>query len=1187
MKTIVLFIVLSLYSVNFYCQLTVNTLQATANQLVDQLVGSGVTWSNASFTGSYNGSAASNRGFFSNGSSVIGINNGIILSTGNVLAATQTNQWDDYSYINALTGDATLNTISSPTYDAAVLQFDFVPESNYIEFKYVFASEEYPEYVGDIYNDVFAFFVTSLDADGYNYNNQNIALIPGTSTPVTINNVNAGSYSTYYINYDYLNAPFEYDGLTRVLTAKCNVTPCKRYRMKIAIADVGDYIYDSAVMLEANSFSSPVVDNVGVTYSNPAVGGGTQMVEGCSNGIITLNLSTSTPIARTVPIILGGTATYGTDYTISPGWFTAPNIWNVTVPAGQSSVTLTITPSMDGVNEGTETISLQIQSNMCSPYTYISGSTNILDDAMSFTFSSVSNPAGTVITNPADGTAWGRTGGTITFRNASWPTCINWGLNATLTNAVNTTSLTFDAGNANTDLANGNICFTGTTNTITYLNSSGSYVSDPINIRLRIQLRAYPGGAAIPVERIDYSGNTYLLIKARDFDATLYYEAYGPSNAIWGTNSNGNNYANTWAGLINVFDALHTNGATFGATLNTNFNYSFYNIDAGAVVSSNSPVCIGNPINLYANIGTCRTMHYSWTGPNSFTSNVQNPVINNAVGSMAGTYNVVAYDRICYGTGNTNVSISTPPTTGLINTDYLWTGRVSSEWNNSSNWVAYNGSNFILPASVPASSNNVFLKPFNSCVANDPIISTANGNCKKITIESPISLTITNNQTLNVYGDWVNNSIVTNVLGTTVRFLGSTRQYIQGTASTSFANVQINNTGGGIVADRDFNILETLSMTLGHLDLKDHIVDLSTTGSVSGENENSRIRATNSSWADGAGSGYIIALRNNPSGNVAGLGLDFTPSVALGNNINIRRGCQALQGSGGYMSNYSIFRYYAIYPIPVASGININVNSFKYWGGGSNPELNGHTESDLKMFQQVQYWNGNTNPIYWEPRNTSVFVGGDYVTSTTTSNPMMLDYILITLASNTNPLPVELINFKGICDSLGIYLYWQTASEVNNYGFYLEKSIDAEHWSTVTFIPGNGNSNAIINYSASDFNPSSNNNYYRLKQIDYDGVVTYSHIITVSCNQNSFNQEDITPIYFDNGDIEFELLGLVEKEYNLQIVNVLGQPIANKTIKLQSKSQFIKFDLNFASGVYYISMNTSNEVITKSFVITK
>jgi len=400
-----------------FAQLAVSNLQATANQLVDELVGSGVSWSNASFTGSYNGSSASNRVFFSNGSSVIGINNGIILSTGNVLAATQLNQLDYYTWVNGLGGDGDLNTISSPTYDAAVLQFDFVPESNYIEFKYVFASEEYPEFVDDIYNDVFAFFVTSLDADGYNYSNKNIALIPSTVTPVSINTVNASTNSAYYIDYDYLNAPFEYDGLTRVLTAKCNVTPCKRYRMKIAIADVSDDTYDSAVMLEANSFSSPVVENVGVSYSNPAVGGGTQMVEGCSNGVITLSLSTVTPFARTIPITLGGTATYGTDYTISPGSFTAPNIWNVTVPAGQSSVTFTIIPSMDGITEGTETVSLQIQSNSCPPYSYISGSTNILDDAMSFSFSSTSVPSGTVITNPSDGTSWGRTGGTITFRN--------------------------------------------------------------------------------------------------------------------------------------------------------------------------------------------------------------------------------------------------------------------------------------------------------------------------------------------------------------------------------------------------------------------------------------------------------------------------------------------------------------------------------------------------------------------------------------------------------------------------------------------------------------------------------------------------------------------------------------------------------------------------------------------------
>jgi len=762
------------------------------------------------------------------------------------------------------------------------------------------------------------------------------------------------------------------------------------------------------------------------------------------------------------------------------------------------------------------------------------------------------------------------------IQKCSWPSCINWGLNASLTNAVNSSTLTFNASDANTDLANGNMCFTGTV-PIKYINTSGSYVTNTLNVRLRVQLRAYPGGAAIPIERIDYSGNTYLLIKARDFDANIYFEAYGPNDAIWFTS-----YANTWAGLITVYDNLHTDATI---PIQTNFNHSFYNIDAGVVVSSNSPVCIGNPINLFGNIGTCRNIYYSWTGPNSFTSTDQNPIINNSIASMAGTYNVVAYDRICYGTGSTNVSITTPPTTGLVNTDYLWSGRVSSDWNDASNWISYNGSNFILPATVPASTNNVIIKSFSDCIANEPIISTATGNCKNITIESPLSLTITNNQTLNVYGNWINNSIVTNVLGTNVRFLGNTLQYVQGSAATTFANVQINNSGGGLVAGRDFSIYGTLTMTLGHLDLKDYVVDLSTSGSVSGENENSRIRATDASWNDGLGNGYIIATRNNPSGNVAGLGFDFTPSIALGNNINIRRGHLKLQGSGGYMSNYSIFRYYAVYPIPNYSGISLTVNQFKYWGGVGNPELNGHTESDLKMFQQVQYWNGNTNPIYWEPRNTNVFVASDYASSSTSSNSMMLDYILVTLASNSKPLPVELINFNGKCDTIGNRLFWQTASEHNNYGFYLEASSDAENWYTVSFVTGEGSSNTILNYSAIDLKPINLITYYRLKQVDFDGKVNYSHIISVNCSENNNEIEDIVPIYIDGNDIKFEIHGIPEKYYSLDILNVLGQPIVNKKLKLNSSIELLNINERLSSGIYYISLKTSNKIITKQFVI--
>lgn len=1176
-----------LVSYSSFAQLNVYNIQTiTANQLVDQLVGSGVTWYNASFTGSSNGSSSGNFGLFSNGSSVIGISDGIVMSTGNVMGINHANWYSDYSWYNGGNSDADLNTISSPTYDVATLQFDFIPESDYIEFRYVFASEEYNEYVGSAYNDVFAFFITSLDVDGYSYNKKNIALIPFTATPVSINTVNNGSNSAYYIDNTSGVRTIEYDGLTRVLTAKVYVAPCKHYRMKLCLGDVGDQIYDSGVMLEANSFSSPVVNNATVTYSNLAMGGGTNMVEGCSNGIVQLFLNTPTPTNRTIPIVLSGTAVYGTDYTISPGTYTAPNMFYATVPAGQSSVTITIFPISDGLTEGSESVVMDIQTNVCPPASYLNGSSNILDDAMVFTITSVANPAGTVITNPADGTAWGKGGGTITVRNASWPMCTNWGITSILTNAINitnpviSTNLTYSAA-APTNLANGDICLTANTR-MYYLNAAGTAWIDNYNVpvRLRISLRT-PGGAAIPVESMTYLGNTYLMVKAQDINVNLYFEAYGPNDAMWGTvdaGGNNANYANTWAGILNVYNALHTNGSVTPAI--TNFTHGFYDINAGAIVSANTPVCLGDPINLFGSIGTCKSLSYQWIGPNSYTSSDQNPVINNSSTAMAGTYTFAGSGSVCYGINATTVSITTPSTTGLVGGDFYWSGRNTADWNANNNWLYFDGSAFSLPATVPASTNNVMIRSFSTCVHNEPTISSAQAYCKNLTVESPLTLTITNNQTLNSYGNWINNSIVTCVSETTVKFLGGSIQNIQGSSYTSFYNAQVN--GSGVAANRDFSILGILTLTSGHFDLKDYEVSLETTGSVSGENINSRIRATNGAGTEGAGTGIIYIKCDNPSGNVAGLGLDFTPSSALGTDITIRRGCQALQGSGSYTGNYSIFRYYAINPVLGTSGISLNVNQFKYWGGASNPELNGHLENELQMFQRVQYWNGNTNPVFWEPRAGTVTIASDYVTSTTTSANQMLNYILITLGSTTKPLPVELNIFNGNCSSQGNYLFWQTSSETNNYGFWIERSDDALSWSSVAFVDGNGSTNSIHNYSYLyiRFSPIS---FYRLKQIDFNGNFSYSYIINVNCNEH--NNEDIIPVYQEHGHIVFDIYGKAEKIYIVDIINILGQKLFSQMIYLNESNILLQPDILFSKGLYCVTLSSDNDIISnKSFV---
>ena len=144
------------------------------------------------------------------------------------------------------------------TYDASVLQFDFVPSGSTVSFRYVFGSDEYPEYANSVFNDTFGFFV----------NGQNCALVPGGNLPVSINTINGGNPTgtdarngQYYVDNPYdlsAGSPIntELDGLTTVLTCAAPVTPGQTNHMKLAIADGTDAQLDSAVMLQAASLVS-------------------------------------------------------------------------------------------------------------------------------------------------------------------------------------------------------------------------------------------------------------------------------------------------------------------------------------------------------------------------------------------------------------------------------------------------------------------------------------------------------------------------------------------------------------------------------------------------------------------------------------------------------------------------------------------------------------------------------------------------------------------------------------------------------------------------------------------------------------------------------------------------------------------------------------------------------------------
>jgi outer membrane protein OmpA-like peptidoglycan-associated protein len=197
------------------------------------------------------------RGVFYNKDTPLEISEGIILSTGNAISAQGPNKGSGYSTSHATKGDKDLHFLAQfRTLDATYISFEFIPTQDLIRFNYVFASDEYPEYVGSPFNDVFGFFLTDLKTGEVT----NLAVIPNTDLPITVNNINHLKYANFYIKNktgrEAKDALLEYDGLTKPLIAYSKVVPGRKYRIKIAIADVADDAYDSSVFLEGKSFRS-------------------------------------------------------------------------------------------------------------------------------------------------------------------------------------------------------------------------------------------------------------------------------------------------------------------------------------------------------------------------------------------------------------------------------------------------------------------------------------------------------------------------------------------------------------------------------------------------------------------------------------------------------------------------------------------------------------------------------------------------------------------------------------------------------------------------------------------------------------------------------------------------------------------------------------------------------------------
>lgn len=358
-------------------QISVNSTQTPTSLVQNVLLGSGIVATNVKYNGSLGNAILpqSNVTKFNAAGTSFPVSSGVLLTTGKGTAAIGPN--NSISFAQAGTPlvnmDPDLVAIANGTVTNGVyLEFDFIPSGDTVSFKYIFGSDEYPEYSPSDYNDAFGFFLSGPGISGpYQNNAINLAVLPGTNTPVTINNVGDETNTQYYVDNaagSAYGAAIQYDGTTVLLTAIGQVQCGQTYHIKLAICNVGDQGYDSGVFLEANSFGSSVVEVAVATVT-----GDSTVIEGCTSASFILTRpSDQVSQALEIDYDLGGTAIEGVDYPAFPN--------PIVFPPGEDTIIITLTPIQDGIDEGPESVHITVYTiTECGDTIATQGTIYILD----------------------------------------------------------------------------------------------------------------------------------------------------------------------------------------------------------------------------------------------------------------------------------------------------------------------------------------------------------------------------------------------------------------------------------------------------------------------------------------------------------------------------------------------------------------------------------------------------------------------------------------------------------------------------------------------------------------------------------------------------------------------------------------------------------------------------------------
>lgn len=548
----------------------------------------------------------------------------------------------------------------------------------------------------------------------------------------------------------------------------------------------------------------------------------------------------------------------------------------------------------------------------------------------------------------------------------------------------------------------------------------------------------------------------------------------------------------------------------------------------------------------------------------------------------AGTCNTTACASLAV---SVNYPSATTPT-AMANTDYVWGGRLSSDWSTAANWMVYNGATFSVAASIPTAANNVYFRALGGCAINTCNISAANATCNSLVIESGNTLIMSGGRTLYVAGNWTNTGSFTAGDGR-VTFFGSNNQGISAGGNSFYKVVFSNNMTGS----SDINVMQPMNI-LDSATFVNGIVYFTATGAMNFANNAKSNGGTAGSFVNGTVAKTGANAFVFPVGKVSGATAIWAPLE--------------ISAPGSAADKFSCTYFFSSAPNNWAPADMCNVTQLDHTSG-------------------VEYWNlsrdfGSASPtvtLYWKNAlrsgitNVADLVVAHYEPCPTISDPQrwkamatvasgttgasgtgtavgsgFTNYSPITFGTkvNSNPLPVTLLDFSANCEAGSIALSWSTASETNNDYFTVERSSDATNWQVLTTTNGAGNSNSISAYRVVDNEPLDGRSYYRLSQTDYDGRSETFNMVSPNCEE-TLSSISYYPNPF-NSKLSIQMLDLYAEQASITIFDITGRVMITKVLSANDiKNTFLILNLGeLANGVYTIEYRSDAFYDTQKIV---